>query len=204
MLLLLGPTLIMFSVNLTQIDFARVLEAKDFCWVPIPWQRALYLGLNTALMIVQLVGGMISTASSSIENIEIGTKITIAIYVIQLFFWLFTFAENTYMTIRLRRQPTEACNTKIPHWKRWNQLFGLSVSIIAAGRNVMCLTMAGGVAFLVEKEWPSYAFDGYQMVVVLSAWAIWYLPEKLCRVGSRVSYMSLTELERTEERSVSP
>jgi hypothetical protein len=192
----------MFSVNLIQIEFARVLEAKRFCWVPIAWQPLLYLSLNTILMIAQLVGDAMSTASSSIEIIETGSKITIAIYVIQLLFWLFTLAENTYMTIRLRRQPTDACKTKIPHWKRWSQFFGLSVCIIAAGRNVMRLTMVGGVAFLVDNEWPSYAFDGYQMVVVLSAWAIFYLPEKLCKVSSRVSYMSLTELERADERQV--
>jgi hypothetical protein len=192
----------MFSVNLTQIEFARVLEAEKFCWVPTAWQPALYSVLNAVLMIVQLVGGVMSTASSSIETIKTGTKITIAIYVIQLFFWLFTLAENTYMTTKLRRQPTEACNSKLPHWERWSQLFGLSVSIIAAGRNVMRLTMAGGVAFLVDNEWPSYVFDGYQMVVVLSAWAIWYLPEQLGKVGSRVSYTSLAELERAVERSV--
>lgn len=202
MLLLLGPTLIMFSVNLIQIEFARILEAEKFCWVPISWQPALYAVLNAVLMIVQLVGGVMSTASSSIATTEAGAKITIAIYVIQLLFWLFTLAENTYMTIKLRRQPTEACNTKLSHWKLWSQLFGLSVSIIAAGRNVMRLTMEGGVTFLVDNEWPSYAFDGYQMVIVLGAWAIWYLPEKLGKVGSRVSYTSLAELERADGRSV--
>ena len=106
------------------------------------------------------------------------------------------------MTIKLRRQPTEACNSKVPHWKCWSQLFGLSVSTIAAGRNVMRLTMAGGLTFLVENEWPSYTFDGYQMAVVLGAWAIWYLPENLRKVGSRVSYTSLVELERPDQESV--
>ncbi len=201
-LLLLGPTLIMLSVNLVQTEFARVLEADKFCWVPISWQPALYLSLNAVLMALQLVGGVMATASSSIQIIEAGTRITIAIYVVQLFFWLFTFAEHTYMTIKLRRQPTEACNSTFPHWKRWSQLFGLSVSIIAAGRNVMRLTMAGGVSFLVENEWPSYAFDGYQMVIVLGGWAIWYLPEYLRKVGSRVSYTSLAELERPDQPSV--
>jgi hypothetical protein len=192
----------MFSVNLTQIEFARVLEGETFCWIPISWQPALYSVLNAVLMIVQLVGGVMSTASSSIETIEAGTKITIVIYVIQLLFWLFSLAENTYMTTKLRRQPTEACNSKLPHWKRWSQLFGLSVSIIAVGRNVMRLTMAGGIAFLVDNEWPSYVFDGYQMAIVLSAWAVWYLPEKLGKVGPRVSYTSLAELERADGRSV--
>jgi hypothetical protein len=62
--------------------------------------------------------------------------------------------------------------------------------------------MAGGIAFLVDNEWPSYVFDGYQMAIVLSAWAVWYLPEKLGKVGPRVSYTSLAELERADGRSV--
>jgi hypothetical protein len=109
------------------------------------------------------VGGVIATASSSIETIEVGTKITIAICVIQLLFWLFNLAENTYMTIKLRHQPTEACNSKFPHWKRRSQLFGLSVSIIAAGRNVMRLTMAGSVAF-----W--WIMSGHHMYLMAIKW----------------------------------
>lgn len=192
----------MFSVNLIQTEFTRVLDAEEFCWIPISWQSALYLGVNAVLTIIQLVGDVMTTAYSSVGTIETGTRLTIAIYVIQLFFWLFTLAEHIYMTTKMRRQPTEACKSKLPHWKRCSQLFGLSVSIIAVGRNVMRLTMAGGVAFLVQNEWPSYAFDGYQMVIVLSAWAIWYLPEKFRKVGSRTSYLSLTGLERADESSV--
>lgn len=200
--LLLGPTLIMFSVNLIQSEVARTLGTEELCWVPISWQRPLYFSINTTLILIQAVGGIMTVGSTSITTISIGSKITIAVYVVQTVFWGFIFAENISMTIRLKRHPTEASKHAMANWKRWNQLFGLSTSIIAFGRNIMRLTMAGGIAFLIENEWPSYAFDGFQMVVVLGAWAIWYLPGKCSAIRKETDYLSLTRLERSDNGSV--
>ncbi|PYH65943.1 uncharacterized protein BO88DRAFT_470263 [Aspergillus vadensis CBS 113365] len=193
--LLMGPTLIMFSVNLTQSEFVHVLDAEQFCWLPLSWQRGAYPTLNVILMVIQLVGGCM-TVSSSTATVVTGTKLTIALYVIQTIFWGFTMAENIWMSYRLGRHPTAASSCVLANWKMWNQLIPLAGSIIATGRNVMRLTMAGGIEFLVDYEWPSYAFDGYQMVVVLGAWGIWYLPGKCRELSTRVRYTNLTRLER--------
>ncbi|KAK6814183.1 hypothetical protein RU639_010075 [Aspergillus parasiticus] len=192
--LLLGPTLIMFSVNMTQVKFAQALGFEEHCFIQIRWKIPLSLAVNIILGLLQAIGGIMTVASTSIATIATGTKITIAIYVCQAIFWGVIFADNIVMIMRLRRYPTEACKDSLSNWKMWNQLFGLSTSIIAFGRNVMRLTMAGGIAFLVENEWPSYAFDGYQMIVVLTAWVIWYLPEKLESIPDRRSYRSLERL----------
>lgn len=156
----------------------------------------------TAYLAYLLNRASIHPKSSPIETIKARTKITIAIHVMQLLLWLFALAENTHMTTKLRRHPTEACHSKVPHWKCWSQLFGLFMSIVAAGRNLMRWSMAVGVAFLVDIEWSLYVFDGSQMMIVLGAWAIWYLPENFGKVGSRVSYTSLAKPERADERSV--
>ncbi|GKZ48521.1 hypothetical protein AbraIFM66951_000593 [Aspergillus brasiliensis] len=193
--LLMGPTLIMFSVNLTQSELANVLDAEKFCWLPLAWQRGVYPAMNAILMIIQLVGGCM-TVSSSPGTVATGTKLTIALYAIQTIFWGFTMAENICMSYRLGRHPTAASGCVFANWKTWNQLIPLAGSIIATGRNVMRLTMAGGIEFLVDTEWPSYAFDGYQMVVVLGAWGIWYLPGKCRELSTRVRYTNLTRLER--------
>lgn len=170
----------MFSVNLTMTQFTRALRAERFCWVPIDLQRPLYLSMNIVLLLIQGIGNIITVSTTNIAIIKAGTKIGIAIFVVQLVFWLFTLTEHTYITIRLRRGMAEASKAIFPNWKYWSQLFGLAVSIIALGRNMVRLTMSGGIEFLLLNEWPSYAFDGYQMAVVLGAWAIWYLPGK-CR-----------------------
>ncbi|KAJ5715701.1 uncharacterized protein N7483_012882 [Penicillium malachiteum] len=180
-LLLLGPTVMMFSVNLAMIEFTRALRAERFCWIPIDFQRPVCLSVNTALVLLQFIGGIMTVSSTTMNVIAMATKIGIAVFVTQTIFWLFTLAEHTYMTIRLRHVLDEANNLKpvFPNWKYWSQLFGLAISIIATGRNIVRLTMDGGIAFLIENEWPSYAFDGYQMIIVMGAWAIWYLPGKL-------------------------
>ncbi|KAJ5727854.1 hypothetical protein N7493_005674 [Penicillium malachiteum] len=201
-LLLLGPTLIMFSVNMTQTKFARALHAERFCFIPIDWQPWLYMSINTLLAILQVIGGIMTAASTSTTTLATASKMTIAIFIIQTAFWVLTLADNICMNIRLRRQPTEPSKSSLANWKIWNQLFGLSTSIIGTGRNVMRLTMAGGVAFLVDYEWPCYAFDGYQMVVVLGAWAIFYLPEKCEAIPEGRDYRSLTGLEDIRSSSV--
>jgi hypothetical protein len=188
----------MISVNLVQTEFWQALDAEKFCWIPITWQRIAYSTMNGILIVIQAVGGIMVVASRSRIMIATATKLTIGIYVVQTFFWAFTFAENIYVAIRLRRHPTDASQTLLPHWKSYNQLFGLSISIIGLGRNVMRLTMAGGIAFLIENEWASYAFDGYQMVVVLGAWAIWYLPEKCGELTAKPTWTHLRALERRE------
>lgn len=174
----------MTSVNITQTGFARLLAAEQFCWVPIHLQQPLYLGINGVLLVLQAIGNILTNSSSSIKIIVSASKLTIAIYVTQTFFWLFILAEHLYMTIKLSRHPNEASKTRFPDWKQWKNLFSLSVSIIATGRNIMRLTMAGGVQFLVANEWPSYIFDGYQMFIVLGVWTIWYLPQR-CLCGKK-------------------
>ncbi|KAJ5679819.1 hypothetical protein N7462_008063 [Penicillium macrosclerotiorum] len=201
-LLLLGPTLIMMSVDMMQTKFACALDAEKHCFIPIKWQRPLYLGTNTVLIFLQAIGGIMVVASTSTATVAVGTKMTIAIYVAQTLFWGLVFADNIFMMFRLSGQPTEASKDSLTNWKMWNQLFGLSTGIIAFGRNVMRLTMAGQVAFLVENEWPSYAFDGYQMIIVLSAWEIWYLPERCETIRGRRSYRSLTRLENIRHSPV--
>lgn len=185
----------MISVNLVQTEFYQVLDAERLCWVPISWQRIIYSMLNGILILIQAIGGIMVVASSSRTTIAAAAKLTIGTYVAQTIFWAFTFAENIYMAVQLRRHPTDASQTLLSRWRIWNQLFGLSISIIGLGRNVMRLTMAGGIAFLVKNEWASYAFDGYQMVVVLGAWAIWYLPEKCRDITGKPEWMHLRTLE---------
>ncbi|PLB49991.1 hypothetical protein P170DRAFT_445402 [Aspergillus steynii IBT 23096] len=190
-LLLLGPTLIMFSVVLTQTEFAQNLDAGKHCFIPLKWQRSLYLVVNTVLAIIQAAGGILTVSRTSHSFINRGTKITIATYIIQTLFWSFTFAENIYMTAKFTQHPTAASSSLFPSWKAWNQLIGLAVSIIAFGRNIMRLTMAGGIDFLVQNGWPSYAFDGFQMGVVLGAWAAWYLPGRCREVAAGMEFMGL-------------
>lgn len=200
-LLLLGPTLIMFSVNLTQTEFARALGAEKFCWLSIGVQRTLYISINTVLILLQTIAGIMTVASTSTAIIAVAAKMAIAAYVAQTIFWLFTMVENICMTVRLRRYPTDASMTIFPDWKYWNQLLALAISIIAIGRNIVRLTMDGGIVILLLNEWPSYAFDGYQMVVVLGAWAIWYLPEKCESVTEATSLMSLPNPSTRKDRA---
>jgi hypothetical protein len=189
----------MFSVNLTQTTFARALHAGNICWVPVALQKWLYLGINIMLIIPQAIGGIVAVSSTSIPVITTASKMTIAIYVVQTVFWGFTFAENIYMSVSLRRHPTEESLHRLRNWKYWNQLFGLSVSIIGFGRNIMRLTMSGGIAFLIENEWPSYAFDGCQMVVIMSAWVVFYLPGKCEHSTFKGDYLGLSSSGRIED-----
>ena len=185
-LLLLGPTLLMFTVNLTQPPFMQALGATDKGIFPFRWQRVTYTAINTILFVVQAVGGGMTVSATGVQEGKVASDLVIASYIVQMVFWGYTFVENITFSIRLGRRPTHASKELIPRWKRWNQLFGLAVSIIAVGRNLMRLTEdgMGPEGFLTVNEWPSYAFDGYQMVVVMGAWGIFYLPGKCEQVNN--------------------
>ncbi|KAF2095730.1 hypothetical protein NA57DRAFT_79440 [Rhizodiscina lignyota] len=172
-LLILGPTLLMFTVGLIQPQFVAVLHGEQCVWVPLHLQRRLYLGLNATLLFLQMSGAIITVISHDIGLLKIGGKVLIAAYIIQIVFWAFLLAENTYFRFRLQRLRQ---THELRHWKWWIQLFGLAITIIAFGRNLVRLTAIGGVTFLLVNEWPSYAFDGFQMVVVMLAWGLFYLP----------------------------
>lgn len=183
-LLLLGPTLLMFTVTLSHTAFLRALHADDFCWVPIRFQRPIYLGVNLACFIIQLAGGIELGVAQTRHIAETGSKLKIAAYVIQMVFWGYILAENTTVMIRLGNaikrahkasltQMSSMTNNasgvlltaeRFPHFKRWSQLIGLAISIIGFGRNLMRLTELG-VAFLQNNEWTGYAFDGFQVCI---------------------------------------
>ncbi|KAI5365162.1 Putative RTA-like protein [Septoria linicola] len=197
-LLLLGPSLLMFTVTLVHSSYIRALSAGDFSWVPLKFQKAIYLFINVACLVIQAAGGIEMSVAQSRGIAETGSKLKVAAFVIQMVLWGFILAENTTITIRVGRavkragridlaatssagSSITAVRERFQNFKRWSQLFGLAISIIGSGRNLMRLTELG-VGFLQNNEWPGYAFDGYQMVVVMGAWALFYLPGKLRNV----------------------
>ena len=177
MFLLLGPTLCMLTVNLTQVKMMRCLKSENLGLLSAQLRLPIYLASNIVLLILQGIGAMIIALTHEVTLIESATKIITASYVCQMVFWIFTFAENIFWTVRFGRSSSNI-QLMMPHWKLYNQLFGLAISIIAIGRNLMRLTELGmrPNGFMAVNEWPNYAFDIYQTAVVLMAWGIFYLP----------------------------
>lgn len=201
----------MFTITLVHTTYIRALGAESRAWVPVRFQRPIYLAVNVICFIIQICGGIDLGVAQTRSLAELGSKLKIAAYVTQMVFWGYILAENTWITVRLgiaikkaekaTLEPVSTQGTisssilsvkeRFPHYKRWSQLFGLSISIIGFGRNLMRLTELG-VAFLQDNEWTSYAFDIYQMVVVMGALAVWYLPGKVDDVAeSRARYQHL-------------
>lgn len=181
-LLFMGPTLVMFTVNITQVKFMHCLKSDKLGIIPARFRFPIYLTPNIAFLLIQVVGAVILVITHKTSLSNTATDILKGSYGGQLIFWLFTMVENLVWSIRFKRSPAGKDNTLIPHWTRYNQLFGLAIAIIALGRNLMRLTelsMASN-SFLVVNEWPSYAFDYYQTGVVLIMWDIFYLPG-VCR-----------------------
>ncbi|KAF2165783.1 hypothetical protein M409DRAFT_55651 [Zasmidium cellare ATCC 36951] len=215
-LLLLGPSTLMFTVTLTHTQYIKALNADKICWLPIRMQRPLYFCINFLCIFVQGVGGIDMAAASERGLAEAGGKIKIASFVAQMVFWVFIASENGWVTYRygalLRRSANRAQDESgmVPdikptfaRFKLWSQLFGLAISIIV-GRNMMRLTELG-VDFLKNNEWPGYAFDGYQMVVVMGAWGVFCLPGKCKEVlasHERYQHLELMRSNSSQERAL--
>ncbi|CAG7918522.1 unnamed protein product [Penicillium olsonii] len=176
-LLLLGPTLCMLTVNVTQVKMMRCLSPVNLGVIPARFTLPIYLTANALLLLLQLTGSTILMLATKEDLVETATKILIASYVSQMVFWLFTLAESIVWRIRFGRS-TWSSSSMMKHWKYYMQLFDLAISIVALGRNLMRLTQLGmgPYGFLTANEWPSYAFDYYQTAIVLLAWGVFYLP----------------------------
>lgn len=176
--LLLGPTLCMVTVNLTQVKMMRCLRTENLGLLPAKLRLPIYLSVNITLLLLQSIGAVIVALTHNITLLGSATKILTASYVCQMIFWMFTLAENILWSIRFGRSSSANTQLMMPHWKRYNQLFGLAISIVAMGRNMVRLTMLGmgPDGMMTVNEWPSYAFDFYQTAIILLAWGIFYLP----------------------------
>ncbi|PLB43219.1 hypothetical protein P170DRAFT_431175 [Aspergillus steynii IBT 23096] len=186
-LLLWGPNMLMFTVHLSHAEFVKALHAEKHVFVGPRIARPLYFALNTVLFLLMMFSIVMLVTTSDDGKKPLYTTLVKASLIIQLIFWLVTFVENAWLSIRLRRHPTTESIEVIPSWKRWNQLFGLAISILAMGHNVVQMQMLGEAkGFMASAEWAAYAFDIYQSGVVLLGWGIWYLPGR-CRavVGRR-------------------
>lgn len=176
--LLLGPTLCMITVNLTQVKMMRCLRSENLGLLPAQFRLPVYLTSNILLLLLQGIGAVIIALTHKPALIGSAMKILTASYVCQMIFWMFTFAENIFWSFRFGRSSFANTQLMMPHWKRYNQLFGLAISIVAMGRNMTRLTQMGmgPDGFLTVNEWTSYAFDFYQTAIILLAWGIFYLP----------------------------
>lgn len=175
--LLLGPTLCMFTVNVTQVKMMRCLNSENLGAISARFRLPTYLIANTALLLLQMAGSVILAVAHRVALIETATKILTASFVCQMVFWLFVLVDSIVWRIRFGRSPSSN-SPRMVHWKYYTQLFDLAISIVALGRNLMRLTQLGmgPEGFLTINEWPNYAFDFYQPAVILLAWGVFYLP----------------------------
>ncbi|KAH9826318.1 RTA1 like protein-domain-containing protein [Teratosphaeria destructans] len=204
----------MFTVTWLHTSTIEVLQAQRFCWVPFRFQRFGYTITNVVLALLQLTGSIDMVALATRWGANLGADLIIASYVTQMVFWLFIFAENTFVVIKTKGaikraerldmsagmpEPTIlSVYRRYPNFQRWNQVIGLAIMIIGTGRNLMRLTELG-VQMLRDTEWMTYAFDIYQMVIVMGAYAAFYLPGKLHEVKT-TSLGQYCELAQAPDR----
>jgi hypothetical protein len=197
-LLLIGPTFIFFTVTLCHTSYLQAISAEKFAWVPVRLQRPVYLAANVIAFVFQFIGSAMLGTASTRHAASTDTLLMITGYAIQLAFGVFLMAENITVTLRTSKaikkarseEPREPLRgsrgvaqvshikQRFPHFQRWNQLFGLAIGIIPIGRNMMRMTEFG-VSMLSERELFSYLFDGWQMVLVMAMFGLFYLPGKL-------------------------
>lgn len=207
----------MFTVTLVHTQYIKALNAEKLAWIPVRVQRPLYFAVNFLCIFVQGAGEIDMAAATERRLAEAGGKLTVAAFVGQMVLWIFIVMENGWLTYRygalLRRSRSDnhaEIGMAMSHvkpgfakFKLWSQLFGLAISIIV-GRNLMRLTELG-VDFLKNNEWPGYAFDGYQMVVVMAAWGVFYLPRK-CEEASpsheRYQHLELVSSNSSQRRAL--
>ncbi|KAK4862596.1 hypothetical protein LT330_002729 [Penicillium expansum] len=120
--LLLGPTLCMVTVNLTQVKMMRCLRSENLGLLPAKLRLPIYLSVNITLLLLQSIGAVIVALTHNITLLGSATKILTASYVCQMIFWMFTLAENILWSIRFGRSSSANTQLMMPHWKRFSSV----------------------------------------------------------------------------------
>lgn len=182
LLLLWGPALIMFTVNLTSTELAKTYKANNF--IPPRIARPLYFAVNTVLFLLLSLATFMDVATAGNE-VHAGHNLLKSVLIIRLTFWFFVMFNN-------------AASPNNPHRNLRDGIYVAPESndyycvlqdffIVAFVQNIVQLIRlySRSDGFMNLTEWPLYALDIFLAVRSLLDYGIWYWPDGCEKVIGR-------------------
>ncbi|KAF2817548.1 RTA1-domain-containing protein [Mytilinidion resinicola] len=202
--LVLPPVFFAASLYMVYSRVVRAVHGETFSLLPPRWASVIFVSGDLLCLNIQGGGsGMLSHPGQA----HIGDDIIVAGLGIQILVFVAFMACCVSFNIRFRAHVVETGAARDIPWQAClNMLYATSLAILV--RNIYRMVeFIMGHGYLFDNEWPTYAFDGALMLLVMIGFFIWYPSQLTPRDSTTDSMIELTSegvVSAEHRRSVKP
>lgn len=201
--LVLPPVFFAATLYMVYSRIVRAVKGQNLSLIAPRWTTAIFVLGDLLCLNVQSSGsGLLVKASTE----RIGSWIVVGGLVIQVLLFIGFMICCLIFHSRFRSHVAQVGDsTGIPWRSCLHMLYATSIIILV--RNVYRVVefVLGKEGYLMKTEWPTYAFDGALMVLVMTGFYIWYPSNIVPKVDHAIDleYMGSGEerLVKSSERS---
>ncbi|KAH9208139.1 RTA-like protein [Leptodontidium sp. 2 PMI_412] len=175
LLILLAPILFAASAYMILSRLIRAVGGESYSVVRVRWVTKIFVGGDVLCFLVQAGGGAVLSGADTASAVSMGQSLILAGLLIQMVVFGFFLVIAVVFHKRIRARPTgQSLNSDLNLERFMVMLY--SVSLLITFRNLFRVIeyAMGKDAYLLQNEWPIYAFDGFPMIVVLVICSQWY------------------------------
>ncbi|KAF2502346.1 RTA1-domain-containing protein [Lophium mytilinum] len=183
--LVLPPVFFAASLYMVFSHCIRAVHGETFSLLSPRWTTIVFVSGDWACLNIQGGGaGMVSHP----EKAHIGNAIVVAGLGVQIIVFIAFMVCCVSFNIRFRAHVAETGAARDVPWQAClSMLYATSPAILV--RNIYRMVeFIMGSGYLFDNEWPTYAFDGALMLLVMIGFFIWY-PSQLKSRGSTTDSM---------------
>ena len=170
--LVLPPVFFAATLYMVYSRIVRAIKGEAFSLISTRWTTRLFVIGDLVTLNIQSSGSGLLTNQ---DLVLIGDYIVFAGLGLQvLMFAAFVYCCAIF-NIRFRAHQGQTGGSNAGTWQsRLNMLYATSLLILIRNIYRMVEFIMGDNGYLMQKEWPTYIFDGTLMLFVMISFFIWY------------------------------
>ncbi|KAG4443364.1 hypothetical protein IFR05_001153 [Cadophora sp. M221] len=185
LLILLAPILFAASVYMILGRLIRATKAESYSLIPVKWLTKIFVGGDVLCFLIQAGGGAVLSGADTKSARNLGQNLILAGLIIQIVVFCVFLMVAMVFDRRVRRKPTGSTpDSGISLSRFMIMLYGVSGLITFRNLFRVIEYAMGSDAYLLQNEWPIYAFDGTPMIAVLAICSLWYVGKMEPRAAS--------------------
>ncbi|PVH77419.1 RTA1-domain-containing protein [Cadophora sp. DSE1049] len=175
--ILLAPILFAASVYMILGRLMRATSGEQYSIIRVNWLTKIFVGGDGLCFLIQAAGGGIISGADDADAKHRGEMIILAGLLLQMLIFGFFLVVAWIFHKRLLAQPTGKTRSGDFNWQRFMKML-YSTSVLITFRNLFRVLeyAMGEDKYLLQNEWPIYAFDAVPMAVVLVIGLMFYVP----------------------------
>ncbi|KAH7407237.1 RTA1 like protein-domain-containing protein [Cadophora sp. MPI-SDFR-AT-0126] len=176
LLILLAPIFFAASVYMILSRLIRAVGAESHSVVRVTWVTKVFVGGDILCFLIQAGGGAILSGADTMSSRKLGQNLILSGLLIQIVVFAFFLVVAVVFHKRIRARPTgQSLGTDMSLDQFMLMLYRVSILITLRNLFRVIEYAMGKDSYLLQHEWPIYAFDGLPMIIVLVICSKWYI-----------------------------